>query len=68
LNPFASLRAGLRFVVSVPLIHRVSPNGLYRACHPIPPLALVANDAEPRLVLSGAKDGLQFVDNSTKLA
>jgi hypothetical protein len=38
LNPFAALRAGLRFVVSVPLIHRVSPNGLYRACHPIPPL------------------------------
>jgi hypothetical protein len=52
LNPFAALRAGLRFVVSVPLIQRVSPNGLYLACHTIPPLVFVANDAEPKLVLS----------------
>jgi hypothetical protein len=28
----------------------------YRAGHSIPPLAFVANDAEPRLVLSEAKD------------
>jgi hypothetical protein len=38
----------LRFVVSVPLVQRVSPNGLYLACHSIPPLLFVARLALPK--------------------
>jgi hypothetical protein len=48
-----------RFVAKPLALKRDSPNGLYLCSllSTIPPLAVVANDAEPRLVLSAAKDG-----------
>jgi hypothetical protein len=48
-----------RFVGKPLALNRDSPNGLYLCSlfSTIPPLAFVAKDAEPRLVLSAAKDG-----------
>jgi hypothetical protein len=50
----------LRFVVSAPLVQRVSPNGLYRAGYSSPPLAFVAREIFFTYTTVLVRDGLTF--------